>query len=524
MEENTQKNYTKIILIVAIALLLIVACLLLVFKDKIFNKKPNKGGTETIITYPLKSELKMADNSINDFDLYFLQLENKPQNKIYSPISIKYALAMLNEGASGETKKQIDTIIGDYTARSYTNSANMSFANALFVKDSFQSKIKESYITTLQNQYDAEVKYDSFSSPDNINNWVSEKTFNLIQKPLEDVTGLKYAIINALAIDMEWQNEIQNEWQDYSLDYKHERAVEGDKTINHVNICSLNECGYSSLPLNNKEAKAVHFAAYANKYDIMNELGEDQIRETLNTEYEKWYEENKDRGFNLKEFNIDEYISELSNNYNKYSSSTDFLFYDDSNIKAFAKDLKTYDGVTLEYVGIMPKQTELTEYVKNINANKVKEVINNLKPIDPETFEEGYLTIIEGYLPLFDYDYDLNFKEDLQKIGIVDVFDMGKADLSNLSTADTYIDKALHKAKIEFSNKGIKAAAVTIFGGVESAMVLEDLEFTYAFDVPAKYIDLTFNKPYMYIIRDKESGEVWFTGTVYEGSAFSWNS
>ena len=36
------------------------------------------------------------------------------------------------------------------------------------------------------------------------------------------------------------------------------------------------------------------------------------------------------------------------------------------------------------------------------------------------------------------------------------------------------------------------------------------------YDVPVEEIDLTFDKPYMFIIRDKESGEVWFAGTVYE--------
>ena len=35
-------------------------------------------------------------------------------------------------------------------------------------------------------------------------------------------------------------------------------------------------------------------------------------------------------------------------------------------------------------------------------------------------------------------------------------------------------------------------------------------------DIPIEKIDLTFDKPYMFIIRDKESGEVWFAGTVYE--------
>ena len=34
--------------------------------------------------------------------------------------------------------------------------------------------------------------------------------------------------------------------------------------------------------------------------------------------------------------------------------------------------------------------------------------------------------------------------------------------------------------------------------------------------VPVEEIDLTFDKPFLFIIRDKETGEVWFAGTVYE--------
>ena len=40
--------------------------------------------------------------------------------------------------------------------------------------------------------------------------------------------------------------------------------------------------------------------------------------------------------------------------------------------------------------------------------------------------------------------------------------------------------------------------------------------FDYLYKVPVERIDLTFNKPYMFIVRDKSTGEVWFTGTVYE--------
>ena len=44
--------------------------------------------------------------------------------------------------------------------------------------------------------------------------------------------------------------------------------------------------------------------------------------------------------------------------------------------------------------------------------------------------------------------------------------------------------------------------------------------FVYNFDVPVEVIDLTFDKPYMFIIRDKNTGEVWFVGTVYEPTKY----
>ena len=94
------------------------------------NNSSNEINSET-----KKSAYWISGNSLEAFDLYFLQLENGKQNKVYSPLSIKYALEMLEEGTNGESKTQISSIIGNYEAKNYTNSKNMSFANAFFIKD-----------------------------------------------------------------------------------------------------------------------------------------------------------------------------------------------------------------------------------------------------------------------------------------------------------------------------------------------------------------------------------------------------
>ena len=180
----------------------------------------------------------------------------------------------------------------------------------------------------------------------------------------------------------------------------------------------------------------------------------------------------------------------------------------------FAKDLQTYEEKTLQYVGIMPKKESLTDYIKNTDAKKLSKIISEMKEVKYENFKEGVITNIKGNIPLFKYDYELKLLDDLQELGIENIFDINKSDLSNMLNGDKrFIDKAIHKANIEFSNDGIKAAAATVMGGAGAAHACN---YDYEFDVPVEKIDVTFDKPYMYVIRDKDSGEVWFVGTVYE--------
>ena len=520
MVPEEPKKPKKTGLVIGIIIVLVVAIAgILVFlnRDKLFGDSESSEQKETKKKEVL-SEYGMTGNDLQNFDLYFMQLENNGKNMIYSPLSIKYALEMLGEGADGETKAQIDAVVGDYVARKYTNSSHMSFANALFVKDSYKDSIVTNYAETLRNNYGAEFIFDSFKSPKVINDWVSSKTFKLIPNLMDDVSNLDYVLVNALAIDMEWKNKIQSEHDSYSVSFMHETVKVPDQEWEQggVWVSSLDNSGYASLKFKDlsNEVKAVEIGAVAHRYDIVKELGEENIRKTVQDEYQKWLKEpghaEEEEAFG--KFDIDTYMKEIKTNYNQISSSTDFTFYDDEDVKAFAKDLKTYDGVTLQYVGVMPKKDSLSDYVKNTNADKINKIIGNLKEVTMDNFEDGYITIIEGYIPMFEYDYQLDLMKDLQSLGIKDVFDLDKADLSKLSSSKTAISSAVHKANIEFSNDGIKAAAATAMGGMGAA----DGGFDYTFDCPVKRINLTFDNPYMYFVRDKETGEVWFAGTVYE--------
>lgn len=527
--EKKEKSKKRSVVLAVIVLLLLVGCGAFAFV--MFGAKPAEqrntisGGEQQ----EEASGIRLSGNELSNFDLKFLQLENNEKNVVYSPLSIKYALAMLKDGADGDTKQQIEDVIGDYKAKKYINSKNLSLANAMFIRNGYKDQVLDSYIDGLKTNYNADVVFDSFETSDTINKWVSEKTLGLIKGIVtkDDLAQLDYGLVNALAIDQNWNYLLQCQAGRkvpckqtlYSVNYKHENYTQYVSNIGEEDTFPSMKFG----DLSNR--KAVQVAASFNNYDIIKELGEDKIREKVTEEYEKWlksvdvqYEKKNnpeayaEENWDDVKAHIDEYMKELKSNYGKEDSSTDFYLNDAEDAKVFAKDLKEYDGTTLQYVGIMPKETELKSFVESMTAEKAAGYISGLKELKKENFEDGKVTKIDATIPLFKYDFELKLKEDLQQLGINDVFDQGKANLSKLSKTGSYIKIAKHKANIEFSNEGIKAGAATFMGGAGAG----GLRFEYLWDVPVVEIDLTFNKPFMYLIRDKNSGEVWFTGMVYE--------
>lgn len=525
------KNKKKVLVGVVVGVVLL--CVLSSGGFYLLNQnkvKPEKAKTDN---KEYKSEYRLSGNSLEDFDLYFMKLENEEKNKVYSPLSIKYALEMLAEGASGETKKQLDAVIGDYVAKSYPNNDHMSFANAMFIRNTFKENILSDYTTKLTNKYGAEVVYDEFNDASTINNWVSGKTFKLIENLVDDskVKDANFYLVNALAIDMNWTNQIHCTTDHkipcvgsgtYGISYLHEK-LEDDADRYY----SVTEYPYSSEDefyetYNNKnvfngkeKTKGAHVLADFNKYDIVKDLGEDKIKEIIKPEYEEWLKSEDGKNDPPYEEFIVDFIDDLNKNYGKEAHSTDFSLHEDDNVRVFAKDLQEYEGMNLQYIGIMPKTLPLVDFVKNTNKKELNDIINKLKVVNIDSFEEGYVTRIRGFIPFFKFEYELSLMEDLQKLGIKDVFDVNKANLTKMlgDGEKQYIGDVKHKANIEFSNDGIKASAATAMGGFGAA---GGPYFEHLFKVPVKNIDVTFDKPYMYLIRDKATGEVWFTGTVYE--------
>ena len=427
MEEKNNTIKINLITMIVLIVIVIVIGIISVILNKSKSSKENEVAEQKTSQFENKAENTTSSytevdtdtNTDIDFSFEFLKMENEEENIVYSPLSIKYALKMLSDGANGNTKTQIDRVIGNANLTKYNNIDNvLSLANALYLRDVYGRFVKDDYKNTLVNKYNAEIKYDGFENANNINKWIEDKTFGQIKNMVQDeiVTNpdTQMLLINALAIDMAWKDEFEAEDTNGGTFY----LIDGN-TIN---------------------ATMMH----------------------------------------------------------KQTKSDNISYYKDDDITALAMDLEEYEDEQMEFVAIMPNDN-LSDYIENFSTNDYENITDNLT-LASESNEGLNITI-----PRFSFDYNLKLKQDLKNLGITDAFEPG-SDFSNMADTTLCVDEALHKSNIDFSEKGVKAAAATVIVMMEYAVAVSE-------DEP---VEIKIDKPFMYFIRDKKTGEIWFVGTVYE--------
>jgi serpin B len=106
-------------------------------------------------------------------------------------------------------------------------------------------------------------------------------------------------------------------------------------------------------------------------------------------------------------------------------------------------------------------------------------------------------------LPRWDTDFQLDLVDALKSLGMADVFDEHKADLTGIADVDQlWISHVVHQANVTVDEKGTEAAAAT-------AAVVER-------ESAARPVNLTVDRPFIYLIQDDASGEILFLGRVLE--------
>ena len=147
------------------------------------------------------------------------------ENIVFSPLSLNMALAMVWNGANGETKQAIQKAMGmsDYPAEAVnayfkklkealiTADPRVKLALANSIWSDLLLKVKPAFININKEFYDAEVRSIDFKSPEApkiINQWCSDHTNGLIKEMIKNISpDVCMYLMNALYFKGEWSNK-----------------------------------------------------------------------------------------------------------------------------------------------------------------------------------------------------------------------------------------------------------------------------------------------------------------------------
>ena len=181
------------------------------------------------VSAPTSLQGKIADNN-NDFACKLFRTINEQKggdtSTIVSPISVSYVLGMLNEGAGGETRRQITDVLGlggsvqeinQYfkkmmdEAQSVDPSVTLKNANCIYFK--LGKSINPQFKADMQNYYDANVEainYNSSNIVNKINDWCKSHTDGKIPELLkkgELHPNRRMYLLNAVYFNASWTSK-----------------------------------------------------------------------------------------------------------------------------------------------------------------------------------------------------------------------------------------------------------------------------------------------------------------------------
>jgi serine protease inhibitor len=257
-------------------LILILAC----------NDKPADPVVSDLTLTQKSAKIIAADNQFG-FELFqkVNASVNEPKNRMISPLSVSLALAMLYNGAEGNTKRQMEEILhkSNLSAEDINQSyklmveglsshdpkVELSISNAIFYRNTFA--VKPDFISTNQNFYQAEVSGLDFTNTtqtlETVNGWVNTKTKGKIDKIIEEVSdnAVMY-LLNAIYFNGEWKYRFDSK-ETFDMTFR----KEDQSTIQVPTMQIENPFNY----LSNENFKLLEMPYGSGKYSMLIFLPED---------------------------------------------------------------------------------------------------------------------------------------------------------------------------------------------------------------------------------------------------------
>jgi serpin B len=151
----------------------------------------------------------------------------------------------------------------------------------------------------------------------------------------------------------------------------------------------------------------------------------------------------------------------------------------------------TYKGHDFSMVVLLPREGKFGDFEASLDAQKVSAIIDRLEA-----------AVVDLSMPRFSYETGYDLRGTLSDMGMPNAFGPG-ANFSGMAAnaAGLYIIDAAHKAFISVDEEGTEAAAASwvAVGGMSN-------------------YEFTMDRPFIYLIRDRETGTILFIGRVLNPS------
>ena len=185
--------------------------------------------------------------------------------------------------------------------------------------------------------------------------------------------------------------------------------------------------------------------------------------------------------------------------FNGYTRDIMYVDMMHRNAKYYYTSNDVYSAVTLPYGSgaysmtvILPNEGKfITDLTKTLNADTIASLRRNMEEC-----------LVDLKLPRFTTEMKLPLKGIVAKLGAPSMFDATRADFSSFANGNVYVSEMLQKAKIEVSEEGTKAAAVTM--GMVKLTSMRPQE--------PRRVDFHCDRPYVYMIQDNYTGAILFMG------------
>ena len=207
------------------------------------------------VEYFIKNDDRLIDFSMNLLNADY----EEGKNILVSPLSVIYALGMTANGAKGNTKEEIENVIGisvdemnDF-AQNYIykigglTDTEFNLADSIWVNEKQNVKLEDKFVEDNKTYYNAEIYDEKFNDKavKKINKWVDKNTNHMIDKIIGEIPeDAAMYLINALAFEARW-SEPYKEGQVEDGKFKNYDNFEADVSFLTGNVDNYMEDGDS---------------------------------------------------------------------------------------------------------------------------------------------------------------------------------------------------------------------------------------------------------------------------------------